>query len=72
MKFNPLFAAIVTLTINASAYLAEIFRGGIQAVDRGQVEAAELSSQSSRMRLRLSISDLQRDRSTYALKGFDR
>ena len=40
MKFNPLFAAIVTLTINASAYLAEIFRGGIQAVDRGQVEAA--------------------------------
>jgi len=40
VKFNPLFAAIVTLTINASAYLAEIFRGGIQAVDRGQVEAA--------------------------------
>lgn len=28
------------MTINASAYLAEIFRGGIQAVDRGQVEAA--------------------------------
>lgn len=40
VKFNPLFAAIVTLTINASAYLAEIFRGGIQAVDVGQVEAA--------------------------------
>ena len=40
MKFNPLFAAIVTLTINASADLAEIFRGGIQAVDKGQVEAA--------------------------------
>lgn len=40
VKFNPLFSAIVTLTINASAYLAEIFRGGIQAVDVGQVEAA--------------------------------
>lgn len=39
VKFNPV-AAIVTLTINASAYLAEIFRGGIQAVDPGQVEAA--------------------------------
>lgn len=40
LKFNPIFAAIITLTINASAYLAEIFRGGIQAVDKGQVEAA--------------------------------
>ena len=40
VQFNPVFAAILTLTINASAYLAEIFRGGIQAVDRGQVEAA--------------------------------
>lgn len=40
IKFNPLIAAIITLTINASAYLAEIFRGGIQAVDKGQVEAA--------------------------------
>ncbi len=40
IKFNPLLAAIITLTINASAYLAEIFRGGIEAVDKGQVEAA--------------------------------
>ncbi|MDQ0204710.1 amino acid ABC transporter permease [Pectinatus haikarae] len=40
IKFNPLLASIITLTINASAYLAEIFRGGIKAVDIGQVEAA--------------------------------
>lgn len=40
MKFNPIVAAIIALTINASAYLAEIFRGGILAVDQGQVEAA--------------------------------
>lgn len=40
IKFNPLLASIITLTINASAYLAEIFRGGIKAVDVGQVEAA--------------------------------
>jgi polar amino acid transport system permease protein/polar amino acid transport system substrate-binding protein len=33
-------AAIIALTINASAYMAEIFRGGIQAVDYGQMEAA--------------------------------
>jgi len=31
---------VISLTVNASAYMAEIFRGGIQAVDIGQVEAA--------------------------------
>lgn len=40
IKFNPLIASIITLTVNASAYLAEIFRGGIKAVDKGQVEAS--------------------------------
>ncbi|WP_196590884.1 amino acid ABC transporter permease [Pectinatus frisingensis] len=40
IKFDPLLASIITLTINASAYLAEIFRGGIKAVDIGQIEAA--------------------------------
>ncbi len=33
-------AALITLTLNAGAYLSEIFRGGIQAVDQGQIEAA--------------------------------
>ncbi len=33
-------AGIVTLSLNAGAYLSEIFRGGINAVDKGQVEAA--------------------------------
>ncbi|HNW04390.1 MAG TPA: amino acid ABC transporter permease [Oscillospiraceae bacterium] len=33
-------AAIATLALNAGAYLSEIFRGGIQAVDVGQMEAA--------------------------------
>ena len=40
IRFNPLVAAIIALTINASAYMAEIFRGGIQAIDIGQTEAA--------------------------------
>lgn len=40
IRFDPLVAAIIALTINASAYMAEIFRGGIQAVDNGQMEAA--------------------------------
>ena len=29
---------VTALTINASAYMAEIFRGGIQAIDIGQTE----------------------------------
>ncbi len=33
-------AAVITLTLNASAYMSEIVRGGIQAVNRGQMEAA--------------------------------
>ena len=33
-------SAIIILAINASAYLAEIFRAGIQAIDFGQTEAA--------------------------------
>lgn len=35
-----LAAAILILGLNCSAFIAEIFRGGIQAVDVGQMEAA--------------------------------
>ncbi|WP_235867293.1 amino acid ABC transporter permease [Priestia abyssalis] len=38
-KIDPLVAGIGTIAINASAYIAEIIRGSIQSVDRGQVEA---------------------------------
>ncbi|WP_019910759.1 amino acid ABC transporter permease [Paenibacillus sp. HW567] len=40
LEFTPIQSGAITLTINSSAYLAEIFRAGIQNVDRGQVEAA--------------------------------
>ena len=40
IRFDPLIASIIVLTINASAYMAEIFRAGIQAIDVGQMEAA--------------------------------
>lgn len=33
-------AAVATLSLNAGAYMSEIFRGGIEAVDPGQMEAA--------------------------------
>lgn len=37
---NGIAAAIVALSLNSSAYIAEIFRAGIQSIDRGQTEAA--------------------------------
>lgn len=37
---NAFTSAIVALSINSGAYIAEIFRGGIQSIDRGQMEAA--------------------------------
>ncbi|MDP4098661.1 ABC transporter substrate-binding protein/permease [Paenibacillus sp. P96] len=40
INLSPLQSGIITLSINSSAYLAEIFRAGIQGVDRGQMEAA--------------------------------
>jgi ABC-type amino acid transport system permease subunit len=39
-RLSPLAAGVFTLSINAGAYIAEIFRGGIQAIDKGQMEAA--------------------------------
>lgn len=39
-RLSPLAAGIITLSMNAGAYIAEIFRGGILAVDPGQMEAA--------------------------------
>lgn len=37
---EPYFCAVLTLTLNTAAYTAEIFRGAIQAVPYGEVEAA--------------------------------
>ena len=37
---GALTAGIITLSLNAGAYMTEIVRGGIQSVDKGQMEAA--------------------------------
>ncbi|KGL39626.1 glutamine ABC transporter permease [Listeria newyorkensis] len=38
-KMDATVAAVITLSLNAGAYITEIIRGGIQAVDKGQMEA---------------------------------
>ena len=38
-RIDPFVAAIVACSINSSAYIAEIFRAGIQSIDKGQMEA---------------------------------
>lgn len=40
LRFTPFLAGLVTLTLNAGAYMSEIFRGAINAVNSGQMEAA--------------------------------
>ncbi len=39
-KVNPLISGTVALALNSAAYIAEIFRAGIQSLDKGQMEAA--------------------------------
>ncbi len=39
-QMSPEIAGVIIISLNAGAFLAEIFRGGIQAIDSGQMEAA--------------------------------
>ena len=39
-QMSPEVAGIIVISLNAGAYMAELFRGGIQSVDIGQMEAA--------------------------------
>jgi len=39
--FSLLWRAVIALTIGYSAFIAEVFRAGIQSVDTGQIEAAK-------------------------------
>lgn len=40
IKLPPFLAAFVGLTLNVSAYLSEVYRSGIEAIPRGQRDAA--------------------------------
>ena len=40
IRLNAFTAGVLALTLNYSAYISEVYRGGIQAVSRGQHDAA--------------------------------
>ena len=39
-NYGAFLSCIVAITLNAGAYVSEIFRAGIQSIDKGQIEAA--------------------------------
>jgi len=51
-QLGPFSAALLGLTLNTAAYCAEIFRGGIQSIVRGQWEGARALGMTYAMTLR--------------------
>ncbi|WP_295805605.1 amino acid ABC transporter permease [uncultured Nitratireductor sp.] len=52
---SPLTAAIIGLALHEAAYMAEIIRGGLLSVDRGQIEASQAFGMSRARALRRVI-----------------
>lgn len=55
IAINRFVPGVVALALNSSAYVAEIFRAGILAVDKGQTEAARSLGLSSWQSMRLVV-----------------
>jgi len=52
---EPWFCAVLSLSLNTAAYSSEIFRGALQAVPRGEVEAGMALGMSALQRLRFIL-----------------
>jgi polar amino acid transport system permease protein len=52
IRIDSFYAAVMTLSIQSSAFFAEVFRGGIVSVERAQWEAARALGMSYRQLLR--------------------
>lgn len=55
LSISPVWAAIIGLAVNYSAYEAEIYRAGLQAIPRGQMEAAQALGMTRGLALRRII-----------------
>lgn len=55
LKLPAFTAGVIGLTLNYSAYLSEVYRAGIQAVAKGQLEAAQALGMSRTLMMRLII-----------------
>ncbi|HLI13884.1 MAG TPA: amino acid ABC transporter permease [Alphaproteobacteria bacterium] len=55
IRLAPIPAAIIGFGLNGGAYLSEVFRAGIEAVDRGQTEAALSIGMTKLMTLRTIV-----------------
>jgi len=55
VDLNRIMASVIALALNTGAYMAEDFRAGIQAVDKGQVEAARSLGMSHRLTMQKII-----------------
>ncbi len=52
VRFEPLLSGVVVYSLNSGAYVAEIFRAGIQSIDIGQTEAARSLGMTQGMAMR--------------------
>ncbi|WMN55488.1 amino acid ABC transporter permease [Vibrio fluvialis] len=55
LSLNHFTAGVIALSLAESAFMAEVFRGGIQAIARGQHEAAEALGLNHWQKMRLVI-----------------
>ena len=52
---NDFVSGVIAVSVNTTAYIAEIIRSGIQSVDKGQMEAARSMGMPKRMAMRQII-----------------
>ncbi len=55
VNINGFLAALIAVSLNSAAYVAEIIRSGIQSVDKGQTEASRSLGMSSGQTMRYII-----------------
>lgn len=55
VNLPALTAGIIAVSLNSGAYVAEVIRGGINSIDKGQTEAAQSLGLSSRDQMRFVI-----------------